>query len=113
MIYFAVDNVDGFAYDAVEISWSIRFDGLRTGFNNSMDRQDIHIYPNPSTGRIHLTFVRALINKDSTFYIRDIMGRKIDAFDLKSQSLTLDLTHYPAGIYILQYSGISKKIIIS
>lgn len=28
LIYFAVDNVDGFAYDAVEISWSIRFEGL-------------------------------------------------------------------------------------
>ncbi len=113
LIYFAVDNVDGFAYDAVEISWNIRFDGPGTGYTNSNDAQDFQIYPNPSPGLIHLTFVRELINMDTTFYIRDIMGREIGAIDLKSKNLSLDLSDFPAGIYFLQYGAVSKKIIIS
>jgi len=113
LIYFAVDNIDGFAYDAVEISWNIRFDGPGTGYANSNDIQDIQIYPNPSAGLMHLTFVSTLINVDPTLYIKDLMGREIDAIDLKSQDLILDLTHFPAGIYFLQYGGVSKRIIIS
>jgi PKD repeat protein len=112
LIYFAVDNVDGFAYDAVEISWTIRFDGPGTGYNNSIDRQDILIYPNPSNGLIHITLVKALVNTDFTLYIKDITGRQIDTFNLGRHKITLDLTHYPAGIYFFQYGKISKRLII-
>lgn len=112
LIYFAVDNVDGFAYDAVEVSWSIRFDGPSSAYNNSINLQGIQIYPNPSTGLVHLSVVKEL-NKDSTLYINDISGRQIDVFYFSRQNLTLDLTHYPAGIYFLQYGGISKRFILS
>lgn len=113
LIYFAVDNVDGFAYDAVEISWSIRFDGPSAVNNTSVNIQGIHIYPIPSNGLIHLTFEKELINMDFTFYIKDIMGRQIDAFYFEGHNLTLDLTHHPSGIYFLCYGDVSKRFIIS
>jgi hypothetical protein len=113
LIYFAVDNVDGFAYDAVEISWNVRFDGPGTGYANSNDIPDIQIYPNPSSGLVHCAFVSTLLNVDSTLYIKDLMGRELEAIDLKSKNLILDLTHLPAGIYFFQYGAVSKRIIIS
>jgi PKD repeat protein len=112
LIYFAVDNVDGFAFDAVEILWNIRFDGLKTGFNHPGKSQDMHIYPNPSTGLVRLTFARASVGNNSTLHIRYITGKKIDTYNLRSQNLTLDLTHFPTGIYLLQYGAVFKRIII-
>jgi hypothetical protein len=112
LIYFAVDNVDGFAYDAVEVSWSIRFDGPSAVNNTSIDKQSIQIYPNPSTGFINLSFETEILDKDSTLYIIDVTGRQIDTFDLNQQQLSLDLSYYPAGIYFLQYGVVSKMLVI-
>jgi len=92
---------------------SVSFDGTGTETANSNDRQDIQIYPNPSSGLVHLSFDREMINWDSTFYIKDSMGRNLDAFNLERQNITLDLTHYPTGIYFLQYEGVAKRLIIS
>ncbi len=113
LIYFAVDNVDGFAYDAIEVLWSIRFDGLKTGSNHSLDSRDINIYPNPSAGMVHISLDRDARSTDSALYIRDMAGREIDRYNLRDQNLTLDLSHFPPGVYFLQYGRVSKRIIIS
>ena len=113
MIYFAVDNVDGFTYDAVEISWKIKFEGLRTGFNNSNEKQGVQVFPNPSSGLIHLNFTTESLSEDSILRINDITGRQIAAFILTEVDVTIDLSQYPSGIYIINYGEIYKRIIIS
>jgi hypothetical protein len=70
------------------------------------------VYPNPSNGIIHVRLSRALVNTGSTLLITDIMGRQMDAYNLDRQKITLDLTHYPTGIYFFHYADISRRIII-
>lgn len=113
-IYFAVANIDGFAYDATEISWNVKYDGPKSLYNNSIQENSIRVYPNPSAGLIHLTFgPESTKLNNSIFQIKDIEGRLIDTFGIDSQKITLDLTNYPAGIYFLYHDANIKKFIIS
>jgi len=114
VIYFAVSNVDGFAYDATEISWEVRIDGPDTGTLGSIQVKNIRVYPNPSQGFIHISLIPDPIKINNTiFQIKDIKGRLIDTFCLDRQAFTIDLTSFPAGIYFLHHDAIIKKFIIS
>jgi len=114
LIYFAIANFDGFAYDATEILWDVKYDGPKSLSNNSIQENNIRVYPNPSTGLIHLTFGQeSNKSNNSTFQIKDIEGRLIDTIGINSHEITLDLTNYAAGIYFLYHDTNFKKIIIS
>ena len=111
-IYFAVGNVDGFANDAVEISWTIKLNDLTTGFIELDEKADFKIIPNPSNGLFKILFGENMVRNDLEIHVTNIAGKKIENLKLTSNNLTFDLSHYPPGIYIVRCGKIFKRIII-
>ena len=62
---------------------------------------------------IHLNFTNESLSEDSILRINDITGRQIAVFILTEVDVTIDLSQYPSGIYIINYGEIYKRIIIS
>ncbi len=65
--------------------------------------QDVVIYPNPSSGLITIN----QINLSNVIVINlfDNTGKLIKVFAPTSESITLDLTAYPSGVYSLRFEG--------
>jgi hypothetical protein len=86
--------------------WLIKFcdTTLNTSIiKTSIERNEIMIYPNPTTGIFHLTFS----NQIKFISIRDVLGR--DVFYSKNIADQIDLSLQPSGIYFLQ-ATMNEKI---
>ncbi len=75
------------------------------------------IYPNPNNGLFSIQFNS---NEEVEVQIIDLKGIKLVEFDnshFKNQSLNVDISHYPTGMYFVQiklsHKVMTKKIIIS
>ncbi|HEY8687763.1 MAG TPA: T9SS type A sorting domain-containing protein, partial [Chitinophagaceae bacterium] len=71
----------------------------------------ISVYPNPSTGRITLEFIR-LPSLTYQVSVLDVLGQSVYSQVLNGQgnSVTLDLAHLRKGVYLLRlFNGYSYK----
>jgi hypothetical protein len=73
----------------------------------------IIIYPNPTTGNLRIESDELKIENVDIF---DVYGRKLlSTLSLKSQYATIDISHLPAGVYIVKIptesGGIIKKVL--
>lgn len=71
-----------------------------------------YVFPNPSNGIFHLNLKNT--NKCNLTLINNL-GEVINKFEVYNQTVTLDLSNYPKGIYLLQLnteSGLTTKKII-
>ncbi|RYD75291.1 MAG: T9SS type A sorting domain-containing protein [Sphingobacteriales bacterium] len=65
-------------------------------------KTQFHIYPNPSSGQIHINLDFAE-RKTGILEITDITGRKIFSYHIKNtiaEGIEADLKHFPAGVYM-------------
>lgn len=78
--------------------------------------EHISVRPNPSKG-IFTIVLSGLKNKQYSLLITDISGRQIHKAELSSNSININISDKPAGIYMLnifiENSLISKKLIIN
>jgi PKD repeat protein len=86
-----------------------------SGIVKSDIKNQTEVYPNPSSGVIHIT----AINEAAVIDVYDAMGSRVKSFrDVKTQNgvASLDLSSLPGGIYFLNILSsdvrISKKIMI-
>lgn len=100
-----------------------------TSFVPSVVHQSFHstpvnscnIYPNPSDGKINISFIEPLIQKNISIQVYDISGRKVfETADKKLDShntLQVDLSFLQQGYYLIKIlngqSSVQRKLIIS
>jgi hypothetical protein len=63
--------------------------------------QEIRVYPNPTTGRVHLQSDQKL----ETLEVTDWRGHLLQRFDINAPAFELDLGELPTGGYILRISN--------
>lgn len=93
-------------------------DGIVLGINDLVAESKLHISPNPTTGLVNFSF-EAKANFDAKISVARADGQTIllenQAVAKGSQSLQLDLTNFPSGLYFLQITTgqevISRKIV--
>ena len=87
--------------------------------------QNVHVYPNPTTGQlticdvrlsdVRLSDVRLSDVRLSDVRLYDVMGREISVENQTSEigksEIQLDISHLPAGIYFLKTGGKMAKVI--
>lgn len=70
------------------------------------------ISPNPSTGKFNVTFDQFV---SGTIYVYDGHGRLVESMEIKETNLTIDLTTYQSGMYIMKVAtenGVSRERIV-
>ena len=83
-------------------------EGARIG-NEAEQHFGVHLYPNPGKDKLNL---RLAGEKAANATLYDIRGKKVWSVHLiEDQSLTLDITALPAGIYTLRTVGESGEVI--
>lgn len=82
--------------------------------NSDFETNLINIFPNPSKGYINI--LNTGIFDKSTIKLFDLQGKNILQKDFFGDKETLNLTHFPNGLYILNVKNgqteVSKKIIL-
>lgn len=67
----------------------------------------VNIYPNPSAGPIKLTYSG---QKAVHVTITDLLGKQVQAFDLKTGTVSIEL---PTGIYLVKIGDLARRVVIS
>ena len=67
----------------------------------------IVIYPNPTTGKFTVTGATAPVQ------VFDLLGREIAAPSARNDGIVIDLSSYPAGVYIIKVGEVTTKLILT
>ncbi len=69
------------------------------------NHSQVEIYPNPSSGMIHIDLATHSEEQNSKIVITNILGAKVKSIELKNSVSSLDLncSAFDSGIYIFQY----------
>ncbi len=70
-------------------------------FQEEISEQSVKIYPNPTKGNLVVELSGSEIKKGSVS-IFNMSGRKIIQQQISNSRVTLDLSNYPAGVYLLK-----------
>lgn len=81
---------------------------IGTGMNNVQTHDGISIFPNPSTGNLT---VEMPSNHSEQYSIIDLLGQCVLKGNTTGKVLNLNLEFLNDGIYILQISNQSYKIV--
>lgn len=73
----------------------------RQAASQDINQAVVNIYPNPSTGRITIRS-NETSEKSRSFNCYDVTGKLLLNKDLLGENVEFDLSHLPAGIYIIQ-----------
>lgn len=89
-----------------------------TGTEPELREADIHVFPNPTSGKLHIQLEEEMKTNQASFALYGIKGKLIHRLDLHGNStIHLDQLNLSGGVYILRIStatGIfTKKIIYS
>ncbi len=83
----------------------------------TIDKNSIDVYPNPTSGILNINFANA-VNEEVSVEIYDVIGKLMSQRSYNSSSeLTMDISNYPEGMYIIKVSTPSfitnKKITLT
>ncbi|QES88699.1 T9SS type A sorting domain-containing protein [Rhizosphaericola mali] len=73
---------------------------MKNTINFSNIQKVTRLYPNPTSGRITVEFTNALNN--ASIILTDMSGRTLQSTIKSGAQISLDLSSYPSGMYILQ-----------
>ena len=65
---------------------------------------ELNIYPNPTTGLIHINFDRNNLD-NAHIQVIDLLGKVLYSKEIKTKKTTIDLNKYVAGMYLIQFSN--------
>lgn len=63
------------------------------------DKLDCHIYPNPSSGLVNVSFAS---NESYTVLLHNTLGQQVYSKNINGMNSTLDFSSFPKGIYLLE-----------
>jgi hypothetical protein len=88
-------------------------DILSTSIENIVGEKLITVYPNPTTGIIHIVFPESELN--TTIEITNTLGQVLNTIVPTRTELNVDLSNQPNGVYLINFNSsngiISHKII--
>ena len=73
----------------------------------SPELSKFNAYPNPTSGVVNITLPKDGMNVE----VFDTFGRRIWSKENAAQSIQIDLSNYPSGIYYLRINNLTKKIV--
>jgi hypothetical protein len=105
LVVFVLDNVTGQIVNA-------RMMPLNTQLStNQFAKNDINLYPNPSTGIVHFDTPNAV-----SIAIVDVLGKTVFTAQNVTKETNVDLSNLQKGVYFAKINGesgsFSKKIIL-
>lgn len=106
------ENDEGAAIDDFKI------ENTTTGINDIHDTNNLNVYPNPTSGLLHIEF-NTEINEHSVAEVQSLSGKTVFVKTINSsdKEIQLDLSHLHKGLYILKITHTNKtlqsKIIIN
>ncbi len=111
IIYFAVDRVENYNYDAAEVAWTVKLDDLAQLNDHYEGNTQIKLYPVPAKQSIYIEGeCSAMIE------LYTIHGYLIFKTVKNNDLHRLDISNYPAGIYLIKVKGVgfveTKKIVV-
>ena len=71
----------------------------KTGSATIAKNGDVKLYPNPSNGQFHIELPSQIIG--TKFEVTSLAGQQILENNITDQVFTIDMSKYPAGIYVL------------
>lgn len=71
-----------------------------TATNSIVKALNVLIYPNPNTGIFNISMSKEV--KAATIEVYDLMGKKIVAKNIETNSGVIDISDYPKGIYMIK-----------
>ena len=80
------------------------------GINNVAGEAAISVYPNPGNG--HFYIANSATYAGTSYTVADELGRKVAAGNFTSSVTELNMADAPAGIYILTFTGGSKRLLL-
>jgi len=72
-----------------------------------IDKNNISIYPNPSTGQFTINSKNL---SEYQIYIKDISGKKIKQLKINKKESIIDISEYPNGIYFLTLQSNKEQL---
>jgi hypothetical protein len=93
------------------------FTATNVGIVGAYGNASLRIYPNPTTGKLHITISDMRLSDNPTPYIEiyDIVGKlqhsEIGKSDVGKSKITIDISHLAAGLYFLKVDNRMYKII--
>jgi len=103
--WVASTNANGCESARVEIVVNVQ---ETLGVQEVEDLKDIHIYPNPTSGNVSISFPNAL---DSKISLYDLNGRLLSNKTETSTKSIIDLSNYEGGVYLLKIEVNQNEII--
>ena len=64
--------------------------------------QRIQVYPNPATNQVTIRIMEALPDKPFSLVVTDLLGRKILSENHAGSESTIDVSHWPSGVYVIR-----------
>jgi hypothetical protein len=74
-----------------------------------LNKYDFTIFPNPATDKV---FVIGNFENGMMIRVMDIAGKIIWKQQLRNNPFEIELPPLPSGLYLVQYNGITKKLVI-
>lgn len=71
-------------------------------FNDSHRTEKLLVYPNPANDFIN---IKINSNTASNLYIKDVLGNVIEKIRVDQNNITVSISEYPSGIYLIQDSN--------
>lgn len=86
----------------------IKLSVLKTGTNNIINDQKFNVFPNPTSGKLKLTFDH-VPKKTTTLTVTDIAGKTILEKNIQNTEEWINLDGNPPGIYLIKSSFNNSK----
>lgn len=82
--------------------YSVTVNGLTTAIETERIKEEINIYPNPSSGIINIDLVD--LQKDNpTIYLMDVLGKTVKTIQNPEHNIiSIDASDYPKGSYFIK-----------
>jgi hypothetical protein len=86
----------------ITLNLTVEYTGLEEGSMNN-----VSIYPNPSKEELNISVSPGLLGKE--YVILSAQGRELLKGKLKDEEVTLDLSNFAPGVYIVQIEGYQQR----
>lgn len=100
--YLELKNLD--SDNSLAENWTFGDD--LTGIKQFSENQNIALYPNPTSGKIHIAASDNLVRCQ----VLDLMGNILLETSPSSSIFDLDLSRFPSGMYIIKVTTVEGKI---
>ena len=96
--------------DKTPDAYSINTYSEIAGFPEEVESKEITVFPNPAVSSFELTVPNEYTGK--TMYLFDAWGKQVKAVQVTGQTMQVDVSGLPGGVYLLRIGELSKKIVL-